>query len=126
MKEIAFLKTSQLDLLSLISGNPCAEGATVPAKPDTVSGLWVERKHITSYTDDELRQMRPIAVGKLQEAQSNYAECSRYKKAHWRKEIRNWGHKWANCSREMAKRGILRDPKGKWSQPSGRKGDAAR
>lgn len=122
----------QPDLLSLISCDSCAEGATsvcperVSGHTDTVSVLWQDKKRLATYTNAELVEMRKIAIEHLEQAKFEYSVCSRHKKAYWFNQTRNWGGKWARCSREMAKRGILYDPKGKWSRPSGKKGDAKR
>lgn len=110
----------QLDLLSLISSNSCAEGATsVSGHAESVSGH--KKVQYKSLTDAQVLDALKAANERYGFAQEGYLSCNRYEKPGFRQEIRNAGQEIGRILGEMEKRGIRYNPTGR---PSGKKGDA--
>lgn len=118
----------QPDLLSLISCDSCAEGATsVSGHAEPVSGhKESKRRQCKSLTDRQLLDARKEVDEEYGFAQEAYLTCSRYQKSSFRREMREAGCELRRILEEMKVRGILYDPTGKWNRPTGRKGDHAR
>lgn len=110
----------QPDLLSLISCDSCAEGATsVSGHAEPVSGH--KKVQYKSFTTKQLLNALKVAKENYGFANEGYLSCSRYEKPGFRRELRAAGQEIGRILKEMEKRGIKHNPTGR---PSGKKGDA--
>lgn len=110
----------QPDLLSLISCDSCAEGATsVSGHAEPVSGH--KKVQYKSLTVKQLLAAQKEARERYGFAKEGYLSSSRYEKSSFRQEMRNAGQEIERIENEMEKRGIKHNPTGR---PSGKKGDA--
>lgn len=73
-----------------------------------------------SYTDQELMAVLTTVNDDLGLASFRYGEASSGRQPYWRGRVRTLGRKKRTICTEMARRGILHDPAGRYSKQKGK------
>lgn len=90
----------QLDLLSLISGDQCAAGATASPKPNV-------RVMLKKLTNQELVEKLRQTIEEFEQIENQYLDAPRWEKPKYRARRRTKGQEIGRLHKEMEKRGIM-------------------